>query len=205
MVMRDYSSIARKITRTLFVSQSIVTAGLIAIATVNAIAGADSGTNDLDIDGGARPHDGGIDIGADEYGSGTYEPIPDPPTPSPGAGDPVPDVTANGSDDQIIVTPGTTVSISAPSGLPEQIKLTSLKGNQVLLNLKLNLSQDDFVQLNVIDALGRLVETPLREYKHAGSHQWDVKIDRMQQGVYYLEILIGNAPVWQGKLTVLPL
>ncbi|UCF62216.1 MAG: MFS transporter [Anaerolineaceae bacterium] len=39
--MRDYSNIARKITRTLFVSQSIVTAGLIAIATVNAIAGAD--------------------------------------------------------------------------------------------------------------------------------------------------------------------
>jgi MFS family permease len=40
-MMRDYSSIARKTTRTLFLSQSIVTAGLIAIATVNAIAGAD--------------------------------------------------------------------------------------------------------------------------------------------------------------------
>lgn len=39
--MRDYSNIARNITRTLFFSQSIVTAGLIAIATVNAIAGAD--------------------------------------------------------------------------------------------------------------------------------------------------------------------
>jgi hypothetical protein len=40
-IMRDYSNIARKITRTLFFSQSIVTAGLIAIATVNSIAGAD--------------------------------------------------------------------------------------------------------------------------------------------------------------------
>lgn len=39
--MRDYSNVASKITRTLFFSQSIVTAGLIAIATVNAIAGAD--------------------------------------------------------------------------------------------------------------------------------------------------------------------
>ncbi len=38
--MRDYSRIARNITRTLFISQSIVTAGLIAIATVNAISGA---------------------------------------------------------------------------------------------------------------------------------------------------------------------
>jgi MFS family permease len=40
-MMRDYSNVASKITRTLFFSQSIVTAGLIAIATVNAIAGAD--------------------------------------------------------------------------------------------------------------------------------------------------------------------
>lgn len=40
-MMRDYSNIASKITRTLFFSQSIVTAGLIAIATINAIAGAD--------------------------------------------------------------------------------------------------------------------------------------------------------------------
>jgi MFS family permease len=39
--MRDYSNVARKITRTLFFSQSIVSAGLIAIATVNSIAGAD--------------------------------------------------------------------------------------------------------------------------------------------------------------------
>jgi len=41
MIMRDYSSIARKTTRTLFFSGSIVTAGMIAIATVNSIAGAD--------------------------------------------------------------------------------------------------------------------------------------------------------------------
>jgi MFS family permease len=41
IMMRDYSNVASKITRTLFFSQSIVTAGLIAIATVNAIAGAD--------------------------------------------------------------------------------------------------------------------------------------------------------------------
>ena len=40
-MMRDYSNVANKITRTLFFSQSIVTAGLIAIATVNSIAGAD--------------------------------------------------------------------------------------------------------------------------------------------------------------------
>jgi MFS family permease len=41
IIMKDYSDIARRITRTLFSSQSIVTAGLIAIATVNPIAGAD--------------------------------------------------------------------------------------------------------------------------------------------------------------------
>jgi MFS family permease len=38
---RDYKSIARRITRTLFLAQSTVSGGLIAMATVNAIAGAD--------------------------------------------------------------------------------------------------------------------------------------------------------------------
>jgi MFS family permease len=39
--MRDYAGIARKITWTLFLSQSIFSAGLITMSTVNAIAGAD--------------------------------------------------------------------------------------------------------------------------------------------------------------------
>lgn len=38
---RDYDAIARRITRTLFLAQSAVSGGLIAMATVNAIAGAD--------------------------------------------------------------------------------------------------------------------------------------------------------------------
>ena len=39
--MKDYESIARKITRTLFLSQSVVSAALITTGTVNAIAGAE--------------------------------------------------------------------------------------------------------------------------------------------------------------------
>jgi len=39
--MKDFSKVSRKITRTLFLAQSSVSAGLIALATVNAIAGAE--------------------------------------------------------------------------------------------------------------------------------------------------------------------
>jgi len=41
VILKDYESIARKITRTLFLSQSVVSAALITIATVTAIAGAE--------------------------------------------------------------------------------------------------------------------------------------------------------------------
>ncbi len=55
-----------------------------------------------DIDEGARPYGGGYDIGADEYGSGTYDPIPG--APAPGGNEPVPDIIANGSDGPITVS-----------------------------------------------------------------------------------------------------
>ncbi|MCK5054729.1 MAG: hypothetical protein KAR65_10635 [Anaerolineales bacterium] len=39
--MKDYTFVARKITRTLFLSQSVVSAALITTGTVNSIAGAE--------------------------------------------------------------------------------------------------------------------------------------------------------------------
>ena len=41
MALKDYEGIAQKITRTLFLSQSVVSAALITTGTVNAIAGAE--------------------------------------------------------------------------------------------------------------------------------------------------------------------
>jgi hypothetical protein len=92
-----------------------------------------------------------------------------------------------------------TVSISAlnAASIGVTASLEKRKGSEALVNIKLHLIHDDFIELSVFNASGNLIKSVPNEYKTAGEHQWNVMIGRMPEGTYFLKVKIGSRFFWR--------
>ncbi|MCZ7557005.1 MAG: T9SS type A sorting domain-containing protein [Bacteroidia bacterium] len=90
---------------------------------------------------------------------------------------------------------GTPVAVDAPAALPERVEITSIQPHPVTSDgtMRFRLSHDGYVQLELMDYLGRQVGLLHDGDLRQGSHRVAISIKGLQSGLYFAVLRSGAA------------
>jgi hypothetical protein len=70
--------------------------------------------------------------------------------------------------------------------------LTIINSNDQLVKLKLNLTSDDYVNLELFDLQGNKVNDIFNDYLSEGEHKLDLDISGLQSGIYFIKLQLNG-------------